>query len=167
MGMQVLDGNRLVSSGRLHDAAARYLSVGTESFDAVGAYNLANVFVRLGQNAAAEPLFALACASKDRRIAASAWYNQGVAWFAQGRYQEAASAFRRVLQGFPGKLDAAAAYEAAIAAMPKPDEAGLVEGGSMQEGPASGGTEAMNLSRHSEQSPFSSAPSTAAQHGDH
>lgn len=166
-GMQILGGNRFMEEGRYNEAAALYLKAGMDAWDGLGAYNLANAFVRLGQAAAAEPLYAKAAASPNPALAAAAWYNQGAAWFSKGRYADAVKAFRSALILEPGNLEAAAAYETALSALPRDEQAGAAEGGDMREGASDSRSEAMNLSRRSEYSPFGKAQSGSPRLGDH
>jgi len=101
-----LEGNRLHGGGRYEEAAASYLGVGTKSFETVLRFDLANVYARLGEYAAAAELYAQVRKTGDPSICRAAWYNEGVLLYEKGRYAEAYRAFRSALALDPRDSDA-------------------------------------------------------------
>jgi len=96
---RVVEGNRLHERGDYQGAIVAYLRAGRSAFPATVDYDLANVYARLGEYAAAGELYAAARLRGDRAIAADALFNEGVALFERGRYEESWKAFRASLSG--------------------------------------------------------------------
>jgi tetratricopeptide (TPR) repeat protein len=109
---KVAEGNRLYESGDYQGAIVAYLGSGRgeagEAGDASGFaatidYDVANVYARLGENEAAAELYAAARLEGGRAIVADSFFNEGVALFERGRYEDSWKAFRAAL----GRLDPA------------------------------------------------------------
>ncbi|HOX32886.1 MAG TPA: tetratricopeptide repeat protein [Spirochaetales bacterium] len=94
----IASGNRLHARGRFQDAAAEYLSVREESFGPTVDYDLGNVYARLGEYKAAAPLYERARRSGSAPLRADAHYNEGVALYERGRYEESWGAFKEALR---------------------------------------------------------------------
>ncbi|MDP3177686.1 MAG: tetratricopeptide repeat protein, partial [Spirochaetaceae bacterium] len=96
---RVLEANRLHARGSYQDAAAGYLSVGSRSFAGTIEYDLGNVYARLGEIGAAQDLYARArrAAGGESGVAADAWFNEGVALYEKGRYEDSWRAFREAI----------------------------------------------------------------------
>jgi tetratricopeptide (TPR) repeat protein len=105
-----MSGNRLHHRGLYEEAAAAYLSVAPTTFgpsaSAVLSFDLANVYARLGEGAAASELYARVRKTGLASLSASAWYNEGLLLYEKGRYAEAYRAFRSALELNPGDEDA-------------------------------------------------------------
>ncbi len=109
----VIRGNRLHARGRYQEAAAAYLAARKGAFGSILVYDLANVYARLGEFAAAAELYAEARKPGDRILSRDAFYNEGLALYEKGRYEEAYRAFRAALALDP--RDAAARRNLEIA----------------------------------------------------
>lgn len=109
----VIEGNRLMRSGRYQEAAASYLSVRPGSFGAVLSYDLANVYARLGEAEAAQALYRELRKTADSGLAEASYYNEGVLLYEKGRYAEACAAFRAALSLSPRDEEARRNYELA------------------------------------------------------
>jgi tetratricopeptide (TPR) repeat protein len=97
---RVLEANRLHARGLYQDAAAAYLSVGSRSFEGTIEYDLANVYARLGEISAAQDLYARSRRSSggEAGISADSWFNEGVALYEKGRYEDSWRAFREAIE---------------------------------------------------------------------
>jgi tetratricopeptide (TPR) repeat protein len=95
----VVEANRLHERGDYQGAIVSYLRAGNEAFPATVDYDLANVYARLGEYGAAAELYAAARREGDRAIAADARFNEGIAFYERGGYEEAWKAFRAALAG--------------------------------------------------------------------
>ena len=93
----IVQGNRLHERGRYQDAAAAYLSVEGRGFGPTLDYDLGNVYARLGEQGAASELYARARSAGDPAIEADAWFNEGVALYEKGRFEDAWKYFRAAL----------------------------------------------------------------------
>jgi tetratricopeptide (TPR) repeat protein len=116
---KVLEGNRLHEHGDYQDAIVSYLAVGKSGgiaeghvFSATVQYDLANVYARLGEDAAAAELYEGARKSAlgdggrappGMALVADSHFNEGVTLYERGRFEEAWKAFRLAL----GALDPA------------------------------------------------------------
>lgn len=114
--LRVLDGNRLARRGRYDEAIAAYLAVRGEDELGIVALNLATVYSRIGEGAAADPLFTLAQESPLPDVASAAYRNQGVRFFEAYRFEEAAEAFTRAIRLAPRDIEAKRGLELARAA---------------------------------------------------
>lgn len=94
----IVDANHLHDRGLYQDAAATYLSVKSPVFEPTVDYDLADVYARLGETAAASELYERARAQGDRGLRADAFFNEGVALYERGRYKEAWERFRSALE---------------------------------------------------------------------
>ncbi len=113
--LRVLDGNRLAQRGRYDEAIAAYLAAREGDEDGIVALNLATVYSRIGEGAAADPLFARAQESPLPAVAAAAFHNQGVRLFEASRFEEAAEAFTRALRLAPQNIESKRGLELARA----------------------------------------------------
>jgi tetratricopeptide (TPR) repeat protein len=105
----IVQANRLHERGRYQDAAAAYLSVEGRGFGPTLDYDLGNVYARLGEQGAASELYARARSAGDPAIEADAWFNEGVALYERGRFEDAWKSFRAALGaalGAPGAREA-------------------------------------------------------------
>lgn len=93
----ILRGNGLYRRGAYQEAAAAYLSVRGPRFKTLLSYDLANVYARLGETAAAVDLYGEARQSGEAELRAWSWYNEGLAHYEKGQYEEAYRAFREAL----------------------------------------------------------------------
>ncbi len=159
-GFRVTKANRLYRDGYDHEAAALYLKAGA-GHDPVASYDLANVFVALGEPESARVLFDTAISSGEAGIAAMSWYNIGVAAFAGARFAEATDAFRNALEAYADSKPEPAlghelsrAYELALAAESDKPDAGAVERDRYGAGGASGDIESLTLSTMNERTLF-------------
>jgi tetratricopeptide (TPR) repeat protein len=98
----VLRGNARYRSARWEEAAAAYLGVSKVAWKALIAYDLANAWARLGEEKAAETLYAVALRAGDASLRRVAFFNLGVLRYEKGRYQGAYEAFRESLRLDPG-----------------------------------------------------------------
>jgi tetratricopeptide (TPR) repeat protein len=105
----VARANRLHGRGDYQGAAAAYLAVGSGSFPATLAYDLANVYSRLGEHGAAAGLYAEArrdeAPDAGRALAASASLNEGLSLYERGRFEEAWGAFRDAISRSSGDAE--------------------------------------------------------------
>jgi tetratricopeptide (TPR) repeat protein len=121
---RVAEGNRLYSRGDYQGAIVAYRGSDRSAASAPGSpgragaqekagapgkavisaasatidYDLANVYARLGEYAAATELYAAARRGGGKDIVADSFFNEGVALFERGRYEEAWKAFRSALR---------------------------------------------------------------------
>ncbi|HTX74431.1 MAG TPA: hypothetical protein VMC79_16485 [Rectinemataceae bacterium] len=93
----IVGANHLHERGLYQDAAASYLSVRTGIFQPTVDYDLGNVYARLGEVAAAAELYARSRDHGDAALRADAYFNEGVALYEKGRYEEAWGSFRSSL----------------------------------------------------------------------
>ena len=114
--LRVLEGNRRALQGQYEEAIAAYLAVGDKTGEGVVALNLATVYSRMGEGAAADSLFASAQDSPRSEVAAAAFHNQGVRLFEASRFDEAAKAFISALRLVPQNMEAKRGLELARAA---------------------------------------------------
>jgi tetratricopeptide (TPR) repeat protein len=96
---RVVEANRLYERGDFQGAILGYIKAGRGAFPSTVDYDLANVYARLGEYAAASGLYASARLEGDRGIRADSRFNEGVAFFERGLYEEAWKAFRASLAG--------------------------------------------------------------------
>ncbi|MEI6876748.1 MAG: tetratricopeptide repeat protein [Spirochaetota bacterium] len=99
---RLLQGNADHRGGRYEAAAAAYLSVRSPSLRAIADYDLANSWARLGEDRAAEALYATALTEGDARLRHDAFFNRAVLSFERGRFEAAYRDFKEAL-----RLDAA------------------------------------------------------------
>ncbi len=114
--LRVLEGNRRLRRGQYEEAIAAYLAAGEKAGEGIVALDLATAYSRMGEGAAADPLFALAQSSRLPEVAAAAYHNQGVRLFEASRFDEAAQAFMNALRLVPQDLETKRALELARAA---------------------------------------------------
>lgn len=115
---RVAEGNRLYAQGDYQGAIAAYLESARaipgdpesgKGADSAGGrrpreeaavldYDLANVYARLGEYAASSELHAKARRAGAASIAADSSFNEGLAFFEQGRYESAWRSFRSALR---------------------------------------------------------------------
>ncbi|HUW40580.1 MAG TPA: tetratricopeptide repeat protein [Rectinemataceae bacterium] len=93
----IVRANHLHDRGLYEDAAAAYLSVHRPSFEPTVDYDLADVYARLGETAAASELYARARLLGDPGLQADSYFNEGVALYERSRYEEAWRFFRSAL----------------------------------------------------------------------
>jgi tetratricopeptide (TPR) repeat protein len=96
---RVVEANRLHERGDYQEAILAYLRSAPTSFRGTVDYNLANTYARLGEYEAASRLYAEARRGADRGLVADSFFNEGVALFERGRYEESWKAFRACLLG--------------------------------------------------------------------
>jgi tetratricopeptide (TPR) repeat protein len=104
---RVVEANRLHERGDYQGAILAYAGADHSSFPATIDYDLANVYARLGEYAAAADLYAAARRESDSEgaaasLVADAYFNEGVALFERGRYKESWKAFRAALSRAKG-----------------------------------------------------------------
>jgi len=101
--------NRRHDRGDYQGAAAAYLAVDARAFPATAAYDLANVYARLGEHGAAAGLYAEArregAPDAGPALAAAAALNEGLSLYERGRFEEAWRAFRDALSRSSGDED--------------------------------------------------------------
>ncbi|MBN1519914.1 MAG: tetratricopeptide repeat protein [Spirochaetales bacterium] len=166
-GMAVLKANADYEAGRIHDAIASYMDVGTAAFDGAVACNLANAFSALGELRAAEPLYQEAGRSPDALVAAAAFHNLGVALYGLERYPEAARAFKSSLLARPGSLETMRAYELALDAARPDSTAGAVERGEADLSGTGGEPSFFSMARKQDQATYTVGESAALEGADH
>jgi tetratricopeptide (TPR) repeat protein len=117
---KVVEGNRLHERGDYQGAIVAYLGAKRPSaggsagggFSATVDYDVANVYARLGEYAAATELYAAARRERGPEgfggIVADSYFNEGAAEFERGRYEDSWKAFRAAL----GRLDPASSAAA-------------------------------------------------------
>lgn len=115
----ILDGNALARRGEHQEAVAAYLRVKEGDFGQILAYDLANVYARLGELPAALELYDEAKSRGSGKLPSWARYNEGLALYEKGRYEEAWRAFKAVLALDPSDEDARRNLELAWAAWKK------------------------------------------------
>lgn len=115
-GLRLWQANRLVADQRYNDALSVYLELESGPAGEEARYNMANVFVHLGEEAAGlaayQQLHTLASPGLESRV----WHNQGILLYRRSDYDQAISAFRQALILEPGREESVYAYEAAWAA---------------------------------------------------
>jgi len=94
----ISSGNGLHERGRYQDALIAYLEVKEPSFAATVEYDMANVYARLGEYGAAAELYERARRDGGAALRADAWFNDGVALYEKGSYEESWRAFRSALR---------------------------------------------------------------------
>jgi tetratricopeptide (TPR) repeat protein len=109
---KVVEGNRLHERGDYQEAIVAYLGAGRGELGATIDYDVANVYARLGEYAAATELYAAARRERGKEgpggIVADSFFNEGVALFERGRYEESWKAFRSALGALNPASSAAA-----------------------------------------------------------
>lgn len=165
--LSVLRGNRLFASGLHGDAQAAYMAAGERGSDdelkAIALYDLGNVFAALGEGASAKPLFEAAAQAESPLVRASALHNLGVALYAREDYAEAAAAFRASLAAMPRgaeRRDTSRAYELALEASRKRRLQGAVERAGFADAAVQGGESRFSLSRVDERALFAPGDSS-------
>jgi tetratricopeptide (TPR) repeat protein len=109
---RVAEGNRLYDRGDYQRAIAAYLGAsggalrgvpggGAEAAATID-YDLANVYARLGEYAAAAERYASARRAGKEAIIADSFFNEGVALFEKGSYEDSWKAFRSALRLLDG-----------------------------------------------------------------
>lgn len=93
----VAKGNGFHERALFQDAVAAYLEVREPRFAPTVDYNLANVYARLGEYGAAAELYERARRAGDAGLRADSSFNEGVALYEKGRYEEAWRAFKSAL----------------------------------------------------------------------
>jgi tetratricopeptide (TPR) repeat protein len=96
---RVVEANRLYERGDNQGAIVAYLRTGRSAFPATVDYDVANVYSRLGEYGAAAELYAAARREGGSSIQADARFNEGVALFERGLYEESWKSFRAALSG--------------------------------------------------------------------
>jgi len=96
---RVAEGNRLYDRGDYQRAIVAYLGEGGDARRGAATidYDLANVYARLGEYAAATERYAAARRRGNEAIVADSFFNEGVALFERGGYEESWKAFRSAL----------------------------------------------------------------------
>lgn len=158
-------GNRAFSRADYEEARKAYgAALERRGADARILYDLGTAMYKLAERAeqdeARAELFAKAeealreaARSDDAQLAALAWYNLGNVWFRQGRYEDAASAYKDALRANPEHDDARYNMELALRhlrergarqGMPQggPNQPRPGQPGNGQSGPGQPGTEA-------------------------
>lgn len=159
-GFRIAQANRLYRDGYDHEAAALYLRAGAGR-EPLASYNLANVFVALGEPESARALFDTAIAGGQGAVSARAWYNIGVLAYSGARFAEATDAFRKAIEAYAVARPEPAlvrelirAYELALVAETDKPDAGAVERDKYGVGGASGDMESLTLSTMNEKTLF-------------
>jgi tetratricopeptide (TPR) repeat protein len=96
---RVVDANRLYDKGDYQGAMISYLKSARKDFRATVDYDLANTYARLGEYDEAARLYLSARREGGRGLRADALFNEAVALFERGRYQESWMGFRSALAG--------------------------------------------------------------------
>lgn len=167
--LDVVRGNRLFRSGRIHEASAMYLRAGA-GIEPVASYDLANAFVVLGEDEPAMELYGIAIESGRAEVAARACYNVGVIDWGKADYAGAARAFREGLSALalrqenssasmerasrPLRAELSRAYEMALAASERRKDAGQTERGAFSLSDVSSEAQAFATSRYEERTLF-------------
>jgi tetratricopeptide (TPR) repeat protein len=99
---RVVEANRLHERGDYQGAIVAYARAGRAAFPATVDYDLANTYARLGEYGAAAELYAAArreggAEGAADSLIADAYFNEGVAHFERGSYEESWKAFRAAL----------------------------------------------------------------------
>lgn len=158
----VARANSLHRAGYAHEAAALYLKAGAGT-EPVASYDLANIFLALGEKAPARSMYDAAIASGEAGIAARSWYNLGAASYSRGEYPEAAAAFRKALEALATDgtrrdadlaLEASRAFELALKAHDDSRDAGVTERSRYGSGRPDGELQPFALSRTDEKTLF-------------
>ncbi len=100
---RVVEANRLHERGDYQGAMAAYLRSGRSAFPATIDYDIANVHARLGEYKEATERYAAARRGGGPSIAADSRFNEGVALFERGLYEESWKSFRAALSGADGR----------------------------------------------------------------
>jgi tetratricopeptide (TPR) repeat protein len=91
----------LYDRGEYQKATAAYLEIDSKRFPCTVAYDLANVYARLGEHKAAAGLYEEArrvgAGDFSSELSALAYFNEGLSLYEQGRFEEAWRAFRSSL----------------------------------------------------------------------
>jgi tetratricopeptide (TPR) repeat protein len=100
---RVLDANRLHNRGDYQEAIAAYAKSGRKAFRATIDYDQGNSYARLGEYGRAAKLYASAKREAEptgeRALVADSLFNEGVAAFERGAYEESWRLFRAALKG--------------------------------------------------------------------
>jgi tetratricopeptide (TPR) repeat protein len=115
----LVEGNARFRKGHFEAAAASYLSVHTPTWRGVVDYDLANTWARLGEDRAAERLYAIAVKEGDVRLKRDSWYNLGLLRLELGHWEESWKAFREALRLDSKDVDARRGLEIAWKAWKK------------------------------------------------
>ncbi|HUX41841.1 MAG TPA: tetratricopeptide repeat protein [Rectinemataceae bacterium] len=115
----VVEGNARFRKGHFEAAAASYLSVHTPSWRGAVDFDLANTWARLGEERAAERLYAIAVKEGHGRLKRDSWYNLGLLRLELGRWEESWKAFREALRLDSGDVEARRGLEIAWKAWKK------------------------------------------------
>lgn len=169
--------NALFKESKANKAAALYLKAGS-NYDALPAYNLANVLMFLGEVEAAEELFTRAIHFGTKDIQARAFYNLGVSAYSNALYDKAAEFFKNGILVYKGdknrnkreeelRKELSRAYEMAINAEQKKQESHNQERSKLMDGPVDGIESPFAISDNNNKSLFSPASSKASSGEDH
>ena len=115
----MVEGNARFRRGNYEGAAASYLSVHTAAWRATVDFDLANAWAMLGEEKAAEGLYATAVKEGEARIQRDAWYNLGLLRLEGGLWGESWQAFREALRLDPTDSEARRGLEIAWRAWKK------------------------------------------------
>ncbi|HUX39006.1 MAG TPA: tetratricopeptide repeat protein [Rectinemataceae bacterium] len=115
----MVEGNARFRHGAYEAAAAAYLNVHDPSWRAAVDYDLANTWAMLGEDKAAESLYAVAAKGGGPSLRRDAWYNLGLLRLEGGRWEESWAAFREALRLDPRDAEARRGLEIAWRAWKK------------------------------------------------
>lgn len=115
----MLEGNARFRRGAYEAAAASYLKVHNPGWRAAVDYDLANTWALLGEDKAAESLYAIAAKDGGPGLRRDSWYNLGFLRLEGGRWEESWAAFREALRLDPGDVGARKGLEIAWRAWQK------------------------------------------------
>lgn len=113
-GFKLWQANRRFAAGRSHEALVEYLSLSDTAAAAHANYNIATIYLQMGESEAAFRLLSAVTGGQDDSLASLAWHNLGVLWFRQTDYDQALRAFRSALTLVPGRTATIIAYEATL-----------------------------------------------------
>ncbi len=112
---EALAGRKALAEKKEADALARFSrQAALDPRDPAGPYNVGSALARAGRSEEALAALDAARRGPDRSVAADAAYEAGLVRYREGRYGEAAGAFRDALRLAPGAADAAYNYELSL-----------------------------------------------------
>jgi tetratricopeptide (TPR) repeat protein len=111
-GFRLWQANQHYRAGRSHEALVGYLSLYGSAASNQAEYNIATIYLSLGESEAASRLLQRVAAHADKSLASRALHNLGTLYFRQTAYDQALEAYGASLRLLPGRAPSIAAYEA-------------------------------------------------------
>ncbi len=106
-GMSVLKGNYFYQMGEFQQATISYLKgLETDKYEEQINYNIGNVFLSLGEGAAALDVWSNVEKTENADLRYRLNFNRGVLFYQLGKYSDSYNMFKKALKANPSSIDA-------------------------------------------------------------